>query len=293
MQERANPQWNMVALARRIQPNSGELVTARKHLFTVRRRLSTAFDISRIILIGSHSRGTAVRWYSDLDVLVVLRRNEAKWGRALVTSSTLVGRVRDDLQERYVQTDIRRDQQAVVLGFATGQQSLDVVPGLFRRFEKLRPIYWIPDGSGGWLETSPEAHNVYFNNADERSGGKLKKLIQLLKWWKFSRAQPAPLQSFHLDLLLASSGICIGVKPYTHCLYEAFKLLADRECRGVHDPLEIAGTVLAVQTEPQWEAANKAVSFALDHARAALAAEVVKDFAEANRQWNIVFNGEF
>ena len=151
----------------------------------------------------------------------------------------------------------------------------------------------IPDGSGSWLETSPEAHKRFFAAADERSGRKLRKLIQLLKWWKFSREQPIPIQSFHLDLLLANSGLCIGVKSYTHCLYEAFKLLADRECRGLHDPLGIAGTVYAAQTDSQWEIINNAVQYALVHSRDAVISEASKDFSEANRQWSIVFNGNY
>lgn len=293
MQARANPQFNMATLANRIQPQPGELKAARRHLLTVRKRLATSFDISKIVPIGSHARETAIRWYSDLDTMVVLRRNEAKWGGDLVLSSTVLQKVRNDLQDRYIHTEVRRDQQAVVLDFADGEQSLDVVPALFLRLDKLRPVYIIPDGNGEWLEASPETHNRYFAAALERSGGKLRKLIQLLKWWKYSREQPIPIQSFHLDLLFASSGLCVGVKPYTHCLYEAFKLLAERECRGFRDPLGISGVVYAAQTDAQGELINKAVHLALVHSRAAIVAESAKDYSEANRQWSIVFNGEY
>jgi hypothetical protein len=293
MQNQANPQSNMVMLAARIQPRPGELKSAQNHLYSVRRRLTMSFDVSKIVYIGSHKRSTAIRWYSDFDVMVVLRRNEAKWGGNLISSSSLLEKIRNDLQDRYTHTEVRRDKQAVVLGFAAGQQSLDVVPALFLRLDKLRPVYMIPDGSGSWLETSPEAHTNFFATADKRSSGKLKKVIQLLKWWKFSREQPIPIQSFHLDLLLANSGLCIGVKSYTHCLYDAFKLLADRECRGLHDPLGISGTVYAAQTEPQREIIIDAVQYALAHSRDAVVAEASNDFSEANRQWSIVFNGEY
>lgn len=293
MRANINPQVNILELARRIQPQTSELKAARSHLITVRRRLNSSFDISKIVVIGSHSRHTAIRWYSDLDVMAVLRRNEAKWGDRLVSSSTLITRVRNDLNDRYVNTDVRRDQQAVVVGFADQQQSLDVVPALFNSFGKARPIFIIPDGEGGWLETSPEAHDSYFAKSEEKSGGKLKRLIQLIKWWKFAREQPIPIQSFYLDLLLASSDICVGVKPYTYCLYEAFKLLADRDCRGLRDPVGIAGVVNATKTEAQRGRVNDAVSYALDHSRAAIAAAAVKDLIEANRQWGLVFNGNY
>ena len=293
MRYQANPQINMVMLARRVQPQNEELKSARIHRAAVRARMEASFDVSRLVPIGSHARGTAIRSFSDVDLLVVLRRNEAKWGGSMVSSATLLDRVRDDLRARFVHTDIRRDQQAAVVGFAAGQQSLDVVPAIFRRFDRGRPAYFIPDGQGNWMETSPEAHDRFFAAADERSGGKLKKVVQLLKWWKFSRAQEFPIQSFHVDMLMASSDVCVGVKPYTHCLYQAFKLLADRECRGLQDPVGIAGVIYAAQTDPQWEAIRTAVGYALDHAREAVAAEAVRDFEEANRQWSIVFNGDY
>jgi hypothetical protein len=154
-------------------------------------------------------------------------------------------------------------------------------------------VYGIPDGAGGWSETSPEAHDSYFASAVKKSGNKLNRVIQLLKWWKFAREQPIPIQSFHLDLLLASSDVCVGAKPYTHCLYEAFKLLADRQCRGLRDPIGIAGVVNAAGTEAQLEKVNNAVAYALNHSTAALAATAVNDFQEANRQWSLVFNNNF
>jgi hypothetical protein len=226
-------------------------------------------------------------------MLVVLRRNQAKWGGDLMSSSTVLGKVIFELQARFPQTDVGRDGQAVVVWFGASQQSLDVVPALFSRMEKFRPVYLIPNGEGGWMETSPAAHDRYFNLADGRSNGKLRKLSQLLKWWKFSRAQPIPIRSFHVDMLMAASDVCVGVKPYTHCLYQAFKLLSDRDCRGFHDPCKIAGTIYGAQTDAQWRGICTAVAYALDHATAALAAEAVKDSKEANRQWDIVFNGQF
>lgn len=290
---RANPQVNMTLLGNRIQPLNSELSAARSHLHTVRRRLASAFDTSKVVLIGSHARGSAIRWHSDLDVMVVLRRNEAKWGGSVMESATVLRKVKDDLQDRYVATEVRRDQQAVVLSFASGQQSLDVVPALFTRFERLQPIYVIPDGRGQWLETSPEAHNRLIRAAIVRSGGKLRKVSQLLRWWKFSRTRPVPIQSCHVDLLLADTGTCVGVKSYPECLYEAFKLLAERECRPLRNPLGIGGVVAAAQTDWQREETNQAIRLAVAHSRAALVAAASGHLDEANRQWGIVFNGQY
>jgi len=167
------------------------------------------------------------------------------------------------------------------------------VPGVFSSFNDGQPIYAIPDGAGDWMPTSPMAHNKYFSDAAARSIGKLPKVVQLLKWWKYARAQPIPIQSFHLDMLLAASELCVGVKPYTHCLYLAFKLLRERECAAFRDPLGIAGLISAAKTQAQRETLLNAVDHALYHAQAAVAAEALKDFEEANRQWDIVFNGQY
>jgi hypothetical protein len=293
MQTSRHPQINMLALSARIQPQSGELAKAQSHLMTVRRRLAMSFDISKFLRIGSHARGTAIRWYSDVDVLAVLRRNEAKWGGSVVNSSTFLKRVRRDLEDRYTATEVRGDQQAVVAHFGGGEHALDVVPAIFHKWDKGRPVYLIPDGYDSWVETSPETHNAYFAGAAERSGQKLRKVVQLLKWWKYSRSQPIPVEAFHIDILLAANDVCSGVKSYGQCLVDAFQLLAERECRGFRDPLGISGVVYAAKTDAQWRELREHVNFALVHAKRALAAESWKDFAESNRQWNLVFNGEY
>lgn len=294
MRTDTKPQANMLMLTARIQPIDGELKKAASHLLTVRTRLNKSFDISKFNRIGSHTRKTAIRWYSDMDVMVVLRRNEAKWGGSIVNSSTVLRKIREDLEDRYINTAIRTDEQAVVVSFGQGQHSLDVVPAIFHTLDlKKGAIYWIPDGSGGWIETAPDSHNRYFSKAVERSGNKLPKVVQLIKWWKYSRANSIPLNTFHVDMLLASSDICVGIKSYAQCLYETFNLLAQRECRGLQDPLGISGVLYAANTRPQIETLSTSVNHALLHSRSALVAEAAGDFYEANRQWNIVFNGQF
>jgi hypothetical protein len=293
MRAALRPQANMVALVERIQPRTGELLTAASHLSTVKSRLSSSFDAVRLIRIGSQARGTAIRHHSDVDILAVLRRNEVKWGAGIVSSRTLLARVITDLQERYRHTDTRGDQQAAVVGFASGQQSLDVVPGLWGRFFAKRPVYKIPDGGGGWLETSPEAHNQLFKDADVRSGGKLRGVCQLLRWWKFSRERPLPLQTFHTDILLATEDTCVGAKSYTHCLLSAFRLLAKRECRALTDPVGIAGRIPAAKTDAQRESLIEAAEYSYSHALSALEFESVGKVREANAQWSLVFNGQY
>ena len=293
MRSNAHPQLNFAALIHRIQPQPRELASAKQHRGTVRARLQSSFDVSRFAIIGSHARATAVRSYSDVDLLVALRRNEAKWGGDIVKSSTVLSRVRDDLASRFPRTGVRSDEQAAVVGFADGEQSLDVVPALFLRFDKSRPVYSIPDGNSSWMETSPESHDQFFGRENEASGSKLSRVAQLIKWWKYSRATPIPIRSFYVDMVMADSDLFTRVQPYTHLLYQAFGLFSNRECRGLRDPLGLSGIIYGAKTQAQADEIVRAVEHAFDHSKAAVAAEAVRDFEEANRQWNIVFNGDY
>lgn len=294
MKSQAAPQLNLLALAARIQPQDSALAAARSHRASVRARLSKTFAVAGAHQMGSHARGTAIHRYSDLDFMVVLRKEEFLHGGRMVSSDTVLSRVVADLKERFPMTSVRRDILAASLGFESTGQSLDVVPAKFEDFQNGRPVFVIPDGTGEWLRTSPQVHDRQFQIMQERSGNKLRKVSQLLKWWKHGRAQPLPIRSFYIDMLLCSSDVAIGVgKSYGTCLRDVFKKLAETECRPILDPCGIAGKIAANDGFFQRGALNRAVRYAHEHAVAALAAERARDFEEANRQWSLVFNDAY
>tara|TARA_R100000656_G_scaffold4035_1_gene5825 strand:- start:373 stop:1263 length:891 start_codon:yes stop_codon:yes gene_type:complete len=288
-----NPRLNFLRLIQRIQPTSGEVEAAISHVSSTRTRLEKSFNLRKFQRIGSHARSSAIKSYSDLDFLAVLARNEAKWAGNVISSDTVIKRISNDLSSRFTSTTIRKDMQAVVLNFSRGQKSMDVVPAFFHSFNRGRPIYKIPDGYGGWMETSPESHNSFINKQNERSAEKLRRVGQLLRYWKYSRLSGIPISSFYIDLLLAQSEICIGVKSYPSIVYDFFKLMSERQCRGLEDPVNIAGIVYAVKTEAQGNKLRAIIENSLEHATKALIAEKDSRFSEANRQWNIVFNQSF
>ena len=127
MQVLRKPQLNMRSLSGRIQLQAGEDERAKAHLLTIRSRLSKSFDVGRFIPIGSYARKTAIRRYSDVDYMVQLKRNEVKWGGDIVKSSTVLRRVKADLEDRFIHTNIRLDQQAAVVEFGQGQHAMDIV----------------------------------------------------------------------------------------------------------------------------------------------------------------------
>lgn len=282
-------------LLSRIQPTQSEIDAAQSHLSTIRTRLEKAdkLELKKFFAAGSFSRGSFIHGKSDVDVFAVFSRDSIRWGDGFMTSSTVLNNLKAELEGRFWNTTVYRDGPAIVVEFSDCK--VDVVPSVFAEFatDQKWPTYWIPDSAGGWMKTSPELHNAYIKQENEAAGGKLKGTAQLLKFWRECRSPRVPVSSFHIEMVLASLGICKGVKSYASCVTELLQNLAARECRAMQDPLGISGIIPAVKTENQRENAHASVKYSRDHAKAALSAEYNREIAEALRQWDIVFNDFF
>lgn len=282
------------ALLEKIEPLPSEIAQAQSHAAVVKTHLAVAFDLRKFSLIGSYARGTAICAYGDADYFAVLPTDDCRDGDEFINSKTLVGRVADHLRGRFEQSEVTIGGRAVAVPFDNGGRAVDVVPGFFSGYDQARrPLYQIPDGSGGWRPTSPESHNRFIQEANEECRFRLQHTAKLIKYWRECRTPRVALSSFHMELLLAGERTCTRTKNYTQCLADAFQLLAQRQCRACKDPLGISGDVPAVGTEDERLAALDAVEYARDHAKSAVDAENHLVPGEASRQWDMVFNGEF
>lgn len=266
---------------------------ANQHLYEIKRRLTATFNIRKFVLGGSFARNTFIRGGSDVDLFALISRKDFTWGGELVGSKTALEQIRDSLLARYPNTSVYRDAQAVVVRYAQGA-SVDVVPTVFERMlHNNWPLYHIPDGEGGWMPACPELHNKYIAEGNLKSGQKLIRVARLVKYWRECRSITTPLSSFHIEMILASNGVCSGVKSYPACIAQTFQLLAERECRALQDPLSISGHIPAVKTAVQLESVIASVKHSRDHAKDACVADYAGDVTEALRQWDIVFNYSF
>src|SRR5258706_9784852 len=165
-------------LIQRIQPGPVAVLRARSQFAQIRARLGRSFLVSRVVPLGSHAKGTALQRFSDVDILAVLRRREARWGGGYVSSDTLFRSVRDDLVGRYSDTETRRDGQAVAVRFAQGAHPVDVVPAVFQKAAANGyPVYRIPDGPAVGILPAQTIHPAYFGSADRRTGGNPPPLV--------------------------------------------------------------------------------------------------------------------
>lgn len=278
-------------LLARILPTDAETERLQQHRRTIQTRLSATLGIADFVKVGSVMRGTSIRGDSDLDLLAKIPREGVRWGRRTMTSGTVLNNVRSELLGRFPNTDIGRDVHALVVSF--GGANVDVVPAFFQSFDSRgHPVFRIPDGRDGWLDTSPGLHDAFIATANQASGGKLRNVARLVKFWRGCRQQRVPISSFHIEIVLAQERICSGIKSYAECFTEVLQNLARRECRGLHDPLGVSGSIRCCPSEAQRLAALDAVCYSRDKAKLALDAARLST-SEARRYWNMVFNGCF
>jgi predicted nucleotidyltransferase len=276
----------------RIQPTTAEVNSAKQHLSVIKTRLETVFDMSSCRVTGSFSRDTSIHSFSDIDLFAAFRKGQFTRGGSIISSTQILDNIRRELLTRYPSTPLGKDGMAITIKFSDGQ-IVDVVPALFdSMFKEKWPVYLIPDGAGGWMHSSPSLYNAYIKQADEQSGGKLKYIAQLMKFWRDCRKPRIPISSFHIEMILASEAICKGVKSYSECFRDLLRNLSERNCRAIHDPYQIGGYIPAVKSANQLDFAFASVRHCRDHANNAVSTESY-DEGEARRQWKIVFNENF
>jgi hypothetical protein len=280
-----------------LEPSATEVESKKSHRRTVEQALSSQFRrVNEVRVIGSHTRDTAINIWSDVDYLGMVSNEDVTWGGSRVNSGTTLDRTRRALEARFPQTNVWVDGPAVVVGFGGGATSVDVVPGVWAGTTTTAPhypVYDIPDGEGGWLRTSPDRYAKYLRDEDARARGKLSGTIKLLKAWKYARLPSVPVLGFHLELLVASAGVCTGARSYQDCLYDSFRLLRDRGGAALNDPLSISTRVPATRTGAQRGALTEAARYAADKSLRAIEAEVASRIGEAFGYWNLVFNAGF
>lgn len=275
-----------------IEPRATDIERVQNRLSRISQRLREDFDVPKLWTVGSHWKGTAVRRFSDFDLFVVLRRDEVlKWSPN-GGSATILTRVRNSVRRSYPNTRLRIDQQAVLVPFEQGAHAIDVVPAVFESFDpgSRSPIYLIPDGDGGWLRAAPEMQKKYLDEADLRSGRKLKGLVKLLKWWGAARAATSSLTSLYIEQFIAAHGVRIG-PTYQEAFAETLDAMARNGCPPLTDPLGISRRPFeAAKTARQRSALVGAAAASADRAGRALEREYLGRTQQAIWTWSLVFN---
>ncbi len=275
----------------RLVPLTSEHNTAASHKNSVKSCLEKNFDCYEFFETGSFGNGTGVRHYSDTDYFAVCKT--AKLNR---NSSETLRKVKEALQYTFSRTSgIEVKTPAVRIPFGKYKsEDLEVTPcdyqGLIETPLGKKATYDIADFGGGWMRSSPQAHNAYVKQQDDRLSGKLKPLIRLVKAWKFYNN--VPIRSFYLELRVTKYAEGESSIVYDIDLKRIMKLLYDNQLASIRDPMGISGLISACSTDAKKADASSKLLTGLVRAEKACE-QRDKNLDNCFYWWNMFFNGKF
>ncbi|SUA80435.1 Uncharacterised protein [Nocardia otitidiscaviarum] len=269
----------------RLTPLSSQLSAAKAHRSRIETSLSNALSIFVMRETGSFHHGTGVRHHSDIDVLIGI-------GNPQPTPDTALKWVKDALSASFPTTTVRISRPAVVVEFANGDETWEVLPG-FIKSATPSSVYEIPGPAGGWIETAPTEHLDYVNECNRKAGaeGGTKKLARLIKAWKYYCN--VPISSFYLEMRAAQhmAGQDSFIAIWDICWLLEF--LDRNQLCAMNDPKGRTGRFQACSSDYKKTEALSKLNTAATRANKALKAYQDNDHEEAFHYLDLLFGGKF
>ncbi len=146
-------------------------------------------DTSFSRYVGSYGRGTAIRGFSDLDMIfqlpdtVKLRFNNHIYNG----QSALLQEVKKAIQKTYPTTDVGGDGQVVAINFTDGVR-FEIVPA----FKNTDESFTFPNANdgGSWKKTDPLPEISAVSTRDSITKGNMKRLCRMARAWKSNWGVP-------------------------------------------------------------------------------------------------------
>jgi SMODS domain-containing protein len=251
----------------------------------LREILDRHLSIQDSFLTGSYARHTKIHPLNDIDVMLV--RNA---GRVGLTSGgvapyqaldEIVGAARRAFPQGMA---AKRQARSVNLSFQGLDFGFDLIPAWLRSPDG----YWIPDADQGlWIPTDPQVHERLMTTENERSGGRLKPVIKMVKHW--SRNNLDLLCSFHVELVCARVFREQRVESYQHGV--ALVLVSLPSVVGVPmmDPVYGQNRVDKPLSGADLEGMKSRVNLAAANAREAFQLEAAGRHNDAISKWGYIF----
>ncbi|MFB4309636.1 hypothetical protein [Actinomadura sp. GTD37] len=269
-------------------PTTAQKDALSTHRNTVKAKLNSALAVTNFFGTGSSSNGTDVRSRSDVDFFAGIPSQNQR-----DSSDRMLVVVKEVLQQRFSSTNIFVRSPAVVCAFGTdASEKLEVVPAYYTgQSSDGFNIYKIPNGSGGWMRSSPKVHNSYVTEVNDDLSKKVKPLIRLMKAIKYYNN--IPISSFYLELRVTKWISEDTSVHYAYDVHAMLKNLVDCELAQMVDPKGISGYVAAASTETYRQDALSKLTTARNRSAWARHYEGEDKIEKAFEYWDKVFNGGF
>ncbi len=169
-----------------LQVQDGGTISNRYKRIT--QRLNTDFwnttsDTAHSLYVGSYGRNTAIKGFSDLDMLMQLPYSvyEQYNGYSGNGQSALLQAVKRSVEKTYSTTSIKADGQVLLVPFDDGI-TFEVVPGFLNKDNS----YTHPDANSGgsWKVTNPRPEIEAIRTRSADCNGNLVPLCRMMRAWK-------------------------------------------------------------------------------------------------------------
>ena len=271
----------------KLTPSSGETAAAKKHRRSIEQCIRARFGLNRFWRTGSFGNGTSISGYSDVDYMASIPSETLK-----ANSTTSLTELRNALAARFPNTGVRSACPAVVVPFGPDwKETTEVTPADCVATSGDYVVYNIPDCDGGWMKSSPDAHNSYVRGIDKSLSNKVKPLVRFIKAWKYFR--DVPVSSFYIELRVAKYASGESLILYAIDVERVFRELQRIGLAKIQDPMGVSGYVSPSRTEAQLNDAKSKLATAASRAGKAKAAEQSGNIKGAFYWWNLVFDGKF
>ena len=272
------------------------------------------------IQFGSFARKTKCRELDDIDLMIGISADKAtytpdrEWNDIKIkasTSSAMQQQCKDEygyLNSRkvlnvfkkklvhvreYSRSELKRNQQAVVLNLISKDWSFDIVPCFLTVYESDgRNYYLIPNGKGHWMKTDPKYDRDIVTKTNQDNDEKLLGLIRLVKIWN-RKSGVVKIPSYLLETILvdfASRYMLAFRLPVRFC--NALSYLQGAIYDYIYDLKEIQGDLNTLTSEEKDSFCNRCeVDYNL--AREAINFEEEGDTKAALKNWQTVFGENF
>jgi len=277
------------ALLKQLVPTDAQREAGVGHRASVKSALEASLEVRTFFETGSFTHGTGVRGFSDIDALVSLGNSKPE------SSYTALTWVKDALEARFPNTSLSIRRPAVVVKFAGGYETWEVIPGFITtRGTKDQLVYDIPGPSAGsaWIDSAPKEHLSYVNDCNLKPHqGDAKDLTRLIKAWKYYCG--VPISSFYLEMRCAQH-----VKTQTAYIHvwdvcQVLEKLDNHELAAMNDPSEATGRIHACSSDAKREDALSKLHTAAVRARKALDANQAGKVDTAFSYLDLLFGSKF
>ncbi|MCM3848777.1 nucleotidyltransferase [Pseudonocardia sp. DR1-2] len=275
--------------AQRLTPLQSQRDAAVKHRANIRVSLENKLSVGTFRETGSFTHGTGVRNYSDVDALVSINNSKP------INSDTALTWVKSALQFSFPYTTVRVSRPAVVVEFAGGTETWEIIPGFLTARGGANTLVWdIPGAAGGWMDTAPLEHLRYVdecNSAAAGTRGGAKQLARFAKAWKYNC--DVPISSFYLEMRAAQYMATQSSYLPIWDVCTLLEKLNGHQLASMNDPKGAAARFSACSSDFKRQIALSRLKTAATRARKALDAHTSGKPNEAFYYLNLLFGGKF